>query len=176
MGSGSSPRAWGCFFLSCPGHQYEAVFPTCVGVFPLPVLDHPEAVGLPHVRGGVSGKGLSLDTPIPSSPRAWGCFHTSDYGADVSGVFPTCVGVFLICWIKYNVYLKSSPRAWGCFRRLSRRRGADPVFPTCVGVFPTPEYDDLVRQRLPHVRGGVSFEEYVAAGYTPSSPRAWGCF
>ena len=73
----SSPRAWGCFsssrlcFWRCP------VFPTCVGVFPRSRYCLPCRGRLPHVRGGVSDEVLTTRWPMPSSPRAWGCFSVS---------------------------------------------------------------------------------------------------
>ena len=70
----------------------------------------------------------------------------------------------------------SSPRAWGCFWVDSGWTEQVDVFPTCVGVFlyiyifpPPPD-------RLPHVRGGVSWSHGDFAHSTASSPRAWGCF
>ncbi|SMG64570.1 hypothetical protein BMETH_2520_0 [methanotrophic bacterial endosymbiont of Bathymodiolus sp.] len=52
--STSSPRPWGCF----SGHKrigYVAgVFPTPVGVFPVPSMIKMESRSLPHARGGVS--------------------------------------------------------------------------------------------------------------------------
>ena len=50
----SSPRAWGCFPVKPLHPEWRAVFPTCVGVFP-----------------------VRCDVPLGprwSSPRAWGCF------------------------------------------------------------------------------------------------------
>ena len=52
--SGSSPRAWGCFFSSCSATMEKKVFPTCVGVFLLECYYFCRVCGLPHVRGGVS--------------------------------------------------------------------------------------------------------------------------
>ena len=34
VGTGSSPRAWGCFSGERPDYRTAEVFPTCVGVFP----------------------------------------------------------------------------------------------------------------------------------------------
>ena len=50
----SSPRAWGCFLRGAAVEKGFLVFPTCVGVFPLPFALFPPKVSLPHVRGGVS--------------------------------------------------------------------------------------------------------------------------
>ena len=70
-------------------------------------------------------------------------------------VFPTCVGVFLVC-VRYGqsnnslphvrggvsffpkkacFFRKSSPRAWGCFSFVGHPQSWQRVFPTCVGVF-----------------------------------------
>ena len=111
----SSPRAWGCFYPSESDDQEKRVFPTCVGVFLKLDQNQLAAVGLPHVRGGVSHRFVGFDT--------------------VTQVFPTCVGVFPNLTTHFcNVVrlphvrggvsdevvfavlqLLSSPRAWGCF-------------------------------------------------------------
>ena len=52
----SSPRAWGCFRGIDPEEVITAVFPTCVGVFLFERGHDVEDRGLPHVRGGVSGR------------------------------------------------------------------------------------------------------------------------
>ena len=71
------------------------VFPTHVGVFPIPSGQVRDCSCLPHARGGVS---VYLDTHfffVPSSPRTWGCFlYALVYGRNEQ-VFPTHVGVFL---------------------------------------------------------------------------------
>ena len=93
-----------------------------------------------------------------------------------SGVFPTCVGVFLwknvalcnfVCLphvrggvsgetYKLDITYRSSPRAWGCFSVFLGVVEINEVFPTCVGVF-------LSGLRTPAMTWW-------------SSPRAWGCF
>ena len=50
----SSPRAWGCFPDDVLLNGQQAVFPTCVGVFPRQACGSSLSTGLPHVRGGVS--------------------------------------------------------------------------------------------------------------------------
>ena len=192
----SSPRAWGCFssrgsFLSC-----VTVFPTCVGVFPWRTPRDKRRPRLPHVRGGVSARGLA---PVPghqSSPRAWGCFWLYAKKDGVFAVFPTCVGVFPVSrrpsrpprclpHVRGGVSFSqagrfgsgaSSPRAWGCFCLISTRLHMPAVFPTCVGVFPHCFEAQALTERLPHVRGGVSDELYALLNNRLSSPRAWGCF
>ena len=90
----SSPRAWGCFRQGKIYYNPVSVFPTCVGVF----LNDPalfvRAMGLPHVRGGVSINGGDSMRVTASSPRAWGCFRPDRLPEGGVGVFPTCVGVF----------------------------------------------------------------------------------
>ena len=192
----SSPRAWGCFRPPAGRHGRGEVFPTCVGVFlPLrePVIT---ALGLPHVRGGVSLCKMCSAGKRGSSPRAWGCFYTVVARAWDRHVFPTCVGVFLVVsafcgvlaclpHVRGGVSWKSgltaittwsSPRAWGCF--CSSRRGCctTPVFPTCVGVFLKRKLLLVYLPGLPHVRGGVSMSGVLIIAAEWSSPRAWGCF
>ena len=60
IGGGSSPQAWGCFYLMMMASIKEAVFPTGVGVFLS--LRHRAAQkhSLPHRRGGVSAGGKAL--------------------------------------------------------------------------------------------------------------------
>ena len=52
----------------------NSVFPTCVGVFPLPEELPARPLRLPHVRGGVSVRTRIDQKRQESSPRAWGCF------------------------------------------------------------------------------------------------------
>ena len=192
----SSPRAWGCFCLWLSPRTWEAVFPTCVGVFP--TVPHPAvAVGsLPHVRGGVSFLMSSGSLRISSSPRAWGCFCTGAHPYAVGAVFPTCVGVFpsppstrpwspSLPHVRGGVSqfrkiagfaVESSPRAWGCFLKVVPNTALLGVFPTCVGVFPRGRLPCSARICLPHVRGGVSHRRQDLHGGGQSSPRAWGCF
>ncbi len=153
--TGSSPRAWGCFFRQWTCFRRLLVFPTCVGVF-LASDDQINCnLSLPHVRGGVSYRPERPSSSAPSSPRAWGCFCTRGVCIPCRTVFPTCVGVFpqVTSWpgtptslphvrggvsvITSEQYKKwvSSPRAWGCFSQGLPRRTAFFVFPTCVGVF-----------------------------------------
>ena len=70
----SSPRPWGCFPVPRPVHVERAVFPTSVGVFPDFDREEEEALGLPHVRGGVSIRIAVGKKWKESSPRPWGCF------------------------------------------------------------------------------------------------------
>ena len=156
----------------------DAVFPTCVGVFLHDVTLVVAELCLPHVRGGVSYVSEYYIKGHRSSPRAWGCFHSSRGGGAPPRVFPTCVGVFLVCvcvsappvclpHVRGGVShaspspsrkSASSPRAWGCFQEEHTRSRITKVFPTCVGVFPgtwdAVDFDCC----LPHVRGGVSLD------------------
>ena len=52
--SWSSPCAWGCFLRPGRTAVSHAVFPMCVGVFPLGWDSETVCGRLPHVRGGVS--------------------------------------------------------------------------------------------------------------------------
>ena len=74
--------------------QVPVVFPTCVGVFLSFLMNPDKAVGLPHVRGGVSDKMIVDWGDGTSSPRAWGCFYLKEDMTLRIVVFPTCVGVF----------------------------------------------------------------------------------
>ena len=94
--SRSSPRAWGCFSVPTVASPGSTVFPTCVGVFLDGIVALAMALSLPHVRGGVSKFRRSEMSEAASSPRAWGCFRTLIEQIGRYGVFPTCVGVFLI--------------------------------------------------------------------------------
>ena len=71
---GSSPRTWGCFYLSSPMWENKIVFPTHVGVFL--ASSNPSAMrcSLPHARGGVSRLAVFPSGLAWSSPRTWGCF------------------------------------------------------------------------------------------------------
>ena len=194
--TGSSPRAWGCFWPISRDNFYQAVFPTCVGVFlsfPLVAIDY---YRLPHVRGGVSFVPVGLEELLESSPRAWGCFCQKKLSSSLEKVFPTCVGVFPTtrprarAWrslphvrggvskefTSLTATMMSSPRAWGCFSFQGKSGGRKIVFPTCVGVFLGASSYFPASGRLPHVRGGVSLRVVRQALARGSSPRAWGCF
>ncbi len=74
-----------------------AVFPTHVGVF-LKRAGLVENVDcLPHARGGVSESLTVWTKKAASSPRTWGCFLCYESFAVLHSVFPTHVGVFLLC-------------------------------------------------------------------------------
>src|SRR5690606_3176910 len=90
----SPPRPWGCFSSGRSPAKHGPVFPTSVGVFP---QYQPGCAGkrsLPHVRGGVSGHAITLQSPKLSSPRPWGCFLAKFSQGVLQRVFPTSVGVF----------------------------------------------------------------------------------
>ena len=91
----SSPRTWGCFSALYLDKLVVTVFPTHVGVFPLPFLRASQQVRLPHARGGVSTVTGKLIINATSSPRTWGCFWSYGGCGLVYDVFPTHVGVFL---------------------------------------------------------------------------------
>jgi len=152
----SSPHAWGCFFDFYNPEFDSMVFPTCVGVFPIPLKFTLHYKGLPHMRGGVSHKVALVVTNLPSSPHAWGCFFFLGGSFLRCSVFPTCVGVFLLTrptprrgtrlphmrgGVSSSSFAKmkkgtSSPHAWGCFLDVIFIVLELYVFPTCVGVFP----------------------------------------
>ena len=71
----SSPRPWGCFRFRTMSKTLFIVFPTSVGVFPPHGRACLAGLGLPHVRGGVSGCTGSGGSLSWSSPRPWGCFQ-----------------------------------------------------------------------------------------------------
>ena len=111
-------------------------------------------------------------------------------------VFPTPVGVFRIqagaTWpserlpharggvSKSGLVIQagdgSSPRPWGCFSQSVADCWAYVVFPTPVGVFPEIGNQAAGYVRLPHARGGVSYDELLFLIRRRSSPRPWGCF
>ena len=152
--------------------------------------------GLPHVRGGVSARGTAERLYVESSPRAWGCFQPGRSPSSATGVFPTCVGVFLaplgpipiparLPHVRGGVSRtasrvsgawSSSPRAWGCFYPPPSVAKMYRVFPTCVGVFRKARAAAAQKVGLPHVRGGVSVPRSISPASPRSSPRAWGCF
>ena len=172
------------------------VFPTPVGVFPKPLIYKATGACLPHARGGVSWVRWPKQELLESSPRPWGCFWKELVFMFHKNVFPTPVGVFLVCRVsrgdkkglpharggvsfigKYCFDIKvSSPRPWGCFSSRHNHPTTGRVFPTPVGVF-------LVRSGafafgccLPHARGGVSKVIKNNPELSMSSPRPWGCF
>ena len=152
----SSPRPWGCFSLTAEIFTARAVFPTPVGVFPIPGLACKGNFSLPHARGGVSKLLRHIAQISRSSPRPWGCFPFTLHLSFGCVVFPTPVGVFLsghqFFWRSrclpharggVSVHIGhdlaqglSSPRPWGCFYQENEKAAH--------------------RISLPHARGGVS--------------------
>ena len=111
-----------------------------------------------------------------SSPRTWGCFHSSSPLNTMYKVFPTHVGVFPSIR-RTSLFLKSLPHARGGVsidRNVPLSCG--PVFPTHVGVFPVLRLLLLEEHCLPHARGGVSSPPTLSRESFSSSPRTWGCF
>ncbi len=113
----SSPREWGCFCVDRLAEgsidvfptrvglfrrdamtpRNNDVFPTRVGVFPGSPMGCRCARRLPHASGGVSVTLTLGGSPSASSPREWGCFYSSICDTSALSVFPTRVGVFLLC-------------------------------------------------------------------------------
>ena len=111
-----------------------------------------------------------------SSPRMWGCFHSSTPTKRGHHVFPTHVGVFPWPLVVFSGSMRlphacggvsgthlseiksrqSSPRMWGCFCYAGVFTALPVVFPTHVGVF-------LMGNR-------------VGKRNDKSSPRMWGQF
>ena len=139
------------------------VFPTPVGVF-LDLLPNDDfGGGLPHARGGVSGRDYVTWLFNASSPRPWGCFPAAPLPKVDDAVFPTPVGVFLLARLASRLPqglpharggvsivhtpcptgTQSSPRPWGCFSRFLRSGGYRVVFPTPVGVFLSIDYASI---------------------------------
>ena len=153
--SRSSPRPWGCFFLTSWSNEKTGVFPTPVGVFLKIGKKSVWNKGLPHARGGVSQRRPDNIRALASSPRPWGCFHKQQQQQHRNKVFPTPVGVFLIVKVWF-VDLIGLPHARG---------GVSYEF-----------HFFLYRSSLPHARGGVSRLVSLFAPRWRSSPRPWGCF
>ncbi len=151
----SSPRTWGCFYITFGGFESLFVFPTHVGVFLRYWIALMVQVCLPHARGGVSNQNCGVINGFESSPRTWGCFYLKLLIFRLKKVFPTHVGVFP--WPKSlktprqrlpharggvsalkicpRVTNGSSPRTWGCFLAKAQFSQLWLVFPTHVGVF-----------------------------------------
>ena len=70
----------------------------------------------------------------------------------------------------------SSPCTWGCFQNKNLKIQLIKVFPMHVGVFLQLMALAVVSARLPHARGGVSYNGGVSLLGKGSSPCTWGCF
>ena len=91
----SSPRTWRCFLRRFSTVCEEAVFSTCVEVFPTLRRNGSGRRGLLHVRGGVSTPTAYGDGATASSPRMWRCFLIITARSMRMEVFSTYVEVFL---------------------------------------------------------------------------------
>ena len=78
--------------------KLSKVFPTPVGVFLITEGFWTFWLCLPHARGGVSSSVIFAAASDWSSPRPWGCFRFILVILEIRLVFPTPVGVFLLCW------------------------------------------------------------------------------
>ena len=172
----SSPRMWGCFGTGAITDMVDNVFPTHVGVFPPRGNHSRKRQGLPHACGGVSSRRSGSGTSQSSSPRMWGCFPLARLRKVGEQVFPTHVGVFLMCSC-VGVFIACLPHACGGVSQVIQE-GAPMfmVFPTHVGVFPFASPEEAIEARLPHACGGVSISGNILECPFTSSPRMWGCF
>ena len=75
-----------------------------MGVFLFYLIPFDLFPGLPHVRGGVSRSIAEMAWKIQSSPRAWGCFPEIIGDVIRLMVFPTCVGVFLLYLVPFDLF------------------------------------------------------------------------
>ena len=71
----SSPHTRGCFLADDDARRLEFFFPTHAGVFPSGTTLQQPATVLPHTRGGVSSKALTILGKRSSSPHTRGCFY-----------------------------------------------------------------------------------------------------
>ena len=130
-----------------------------------------------------------------SSPPVWGCSAAVQEINIYKGVFPTCVGVFLLqtnCQrprqslphlrggvpLPFSVLRRacsSSPPAWGCSYAALAVILYPAVFPTCVGVFLRGYELYLKKRSLPHLCGGVPGATELRRRVSQSSPPVWGC-
>ena len=192
----SSPHPWGCFLAARARAFRLGVFPTPVGVFPIPTCPAPSRPRLPHTRGGVSITTVAISILLPSSPHPWGCFPRPRLRWRFCRVFPTPVGVFLhrtelmlvfhcLPHTRGGVSLVmraiahatlSSPHPWGCFHTCLSLCSHLYVFPTPVGVFPPFVLEEAGVRSLPHTRGGVSPLSYSAGRHTVVFPTPVGVF
>ncbi len=96
-----SPRVWGCFLAKHNKNMLGRVFPTRVGVFLSRREERDERLSIPHACGGVSWQDLHCSSDGRYSPRVWGCFPVALATYPSMKVFPTRVGVFLVCVIVF---------------------------------------------------------------------------
>ena len=76
-----SPRRWGCFRDHGQRRFVSDVFPTQVGMFPLPERRPYSRLRFPHAGGDVSQR-VGMKVPeYGFSPRRWGCFPVGEGGA-----------------------------------------------------------------------------------------------
>ncbi len=193
---GSSPRAWGLFFVqSCNAFQFRFI-PTCVGFMSPARRSYAYFSVHPHVRGVYSSATQSFLDFNGSSPRAWGlCVHAQPDPAS-SRFIPTCVGFIRIYGRKkarkpvhphvrgvygivYPAVVRldgSSPRAWGLYKHPLPYHVGDRFIPTCVGFMVCVVVTVSVVTVHPHVRGVYSKRMLLLLIVCGSSPRAWGLY
>ena len=131
-----SPLAWGCSPTAPKLKSTNFVVPTRVGMFLTRLNVSAMRISCPHSRGDVPSARQSGRQLDQLSPLAWGCSRFRPFTADVGGVVPTRVGMFLGPGLgvalgarcphsRGDVPLQSihryppsvlSPLAWGCSR------------------------------------------------------------
>ena len=129
------------------------------------------------------------------SPHAWGCTEKPSVMEFRHIVFPTRVGVYLMC-LGFLTLTSGFPHTRGGVPNVHRHCfSADHVFPTRVGVYlmtagitpgtlsfphtrggvPIGSNDINLIPGFPHTRGGVPVTTAVSSGSITFSPHAWGC-
>ena len=190
----SSPHAWGSSPEQPQDHAHAQVFPTCVGIVPVPWGARAAMGGLPHMRGD---RPLDLDDErgqFLSSPHAWGSSPAFHRQSKCRRVFPTCVGIVPVGATDLDIdaglphmrgdrpwlsavdekHEKSSPHAWGSSHTMTDSSTMQTVFPTCVGIVPFDARRSRWAWRLPHMRGDRPFRSDMMCCLVVSSPHAWG--
>ncbi len=135
----SSPRTWGCPSRSQRWRQRMCLVPTHVGVSPITTLQERILSSRPHARGGVPTNAYSINQPLYSSPRTWGCPLCASTGPEFLPLVPTHVGV-------------SPDPGDGTWPAVA-------LVPTHVGVSPEGQKGPASEPPRPHARGGVPHPE-----------------
>ena len=170
----SSPHTWGCPYSGGSVGSFFRLFPTHVGVSPLPVRSRLRVYPLPHTRGGVPNCYMEDWIYRNSSPHTWGCPYLPLVPQWVSLLFPTHVGVSLLDEKDIDIN-KSLPHTRGGVPYYQKFKEPGHGSSPHVGVSLLSVNVDCVRIPLPHTRGGVPGLPQGSAWVECSSPHTWGC-
>ncbi len=186
---GRSPRTWGWTAADMEPDSTPSAFPTHVGMDRRRCRLFHFLPRVPHARGDGPPEVLRGRTYKVRSPRTWGWTGLGVTAVDLSGAFPTHVGMDRLgCSARTRLsgvphargdgprtresmifLMARSPRTWGWTVPLGLTAGTPAAFPTHVGMDRSSRAQACPSARVPHARGDgpIKQEDGLAARRVP---------